>query len=198
MQIALFGGSFDPPHQGHFQVALHLLEEKIAQEVWFIPTKKHPFGKQMLPDNDRVAMLENMIADNQPELIQKNILAASIKIDTYELHQDTPSYSYETLHHFASTYSDHAFSWVIGSDNVPSFPKWYHAEELLKEFPVLVYPRPGYGFDGLLSGMRPLQNLPTIDISSTDVRERVKSAEPINTLVSPGVAQYIQAHQLYR
>src|SRR5215207_746315 len=97
MKIALFGGSFDPPHFGHFQIALHILEEKIADEVWFIPAKKHPFGKEMLKDTYRAVMLKELLEDSSPILEAKRISSSKMKVEKYELEHPEVSYSFNTL-----------------------------------------------------------------------------------------------------
>ncbi len=182
MHIMLFGGSFDPPHNGHLAVADHVVQANIADKVWFVPCAKHPFAKHLSPTSHRVAMLKVLRAHT---------------ITLFEAESDQPSYSIDTLEHFSSTQPHHSFSWLIGSDQLPSFQKWHRYADLLKRYTVYVYPRTGFPLDHLLPGMTGLHTMPTIDISSTDVRARVKRHQPIDEMVPLAVAQYIQEKKLY-
>lgn len=184
MHIALFGGSFDPPHLGHQQIAHFLIEQEIVDELWFVPCFQHPFAKNMSPAADRLAML-------------KLISIPHTSICTFELHQPQPSYSYDTLRHYRQTQPKDHFSWVIGSDQLTDFPRWHHYTQLLQDFSVYVYPRSGSTMYQLLSGMIPLTKAPMIDLSSTQIRTHCRQQQPIDHLVSPPVAAYIQSHQLY-
>jgi nicotinate-nucleotide adenylyltransferase len=194
MKIALLGGSFDPPHLGHYQIALHILEEKLADEVWFIPVKKHPFGKHISADAVRVKMLEILLMGSETA---DNKFKNKIKVNSYELDQKEVSYSYNTLEHFRKTYPDDSFSWIIGSDNLASFDKWYESEQLLKKYPVLIYPRSKYPFSPLKAGMKPLEKMPTIDISSSDIRQKVHQHQSISGIIPVEEENFIKLQHLY-
>ncbi len=178
----LFGGAFDPPHNGHLAIAHAITEQKIADQIWFVPCAQHPFGKNMSTASDRLAMLR---------------IADSLQISEYELDKKSMSYTIDTLEHFAATLPEHNFSWLIGSDQLPSFTKWHRWENLLTNFTVYVYPREGFPFVSLQNGMVALRNLPLVTISSTKVRELVKAKQPISNLVSLAVSKYIQQKALY-
>ena len=182
MHIMLFGGSFDPPHSGHLKVANHIIQAHIADELWFVPCAKHPFAKHLSPTADRLAMLK---------------LLHTHTINLFEAESHRPNYSIDTLDHFVATQPQNSFSWLIGSDQLPSFPKWHRYTELLQKFKVYVYPRTGFLLDDLLPGMVGLTTLPTIDVSSTEVRTRVKNNQSVHDLVPPEVAQYIQENKRY-
>ncbi len=186
MKIALFGGAFDPPHRGHQRVARSLVEQKIVDEVWFVPVKRHPFDKQLSADKHRVAMLKLII---EPIFQQK--------IETYELDHSQKSYSFLTLKHFQKTFPHHSFRWVIGADNVENFSKWFKYKELLEEFPVYIYPRDRVKLTQLSRGMVWLDQVVPITVASSDIREKVKRKESITELVDPEVERYIKENQLY-
>jgi len=121
-----------------------------------------------------------------------------IRIETYELEKETISYSYETLRHFAESRPLDTFAWVIGSDNLPDFPKWFRHLELLEQFTVHVYPRPNYPMEHLLAGMIPLTEVNEVSVSSTEIRNKVRAGQDINNLVDPAIAEYIKEHALYQ
>lgn len=193
MHIALFGGSFDPPHKGHLLVGLTLLEQHIVDEVWYVPVKKHPFGKNLSPDEDRVALLKAMIAS---PLVQERGFRDRLKVSTHELDKNDLSYSLRTLTELSQLHPEHQFCWVIGSDNVRSFTQWYQYQELLNQFVVWVYPRAEFPMTPLLPGMRSLQ-AEQVTVSSTQIRECLAQNLPITELVEPAVEQYINTHHLY-
>ncbi len=189
MKICVFGGAFDPPHLGHQTVATEIIARKLADEVWFVPTKIHSFGKVMTAPEHRLAMLA---------LIQ----TPQTKIETYELEQSGVSYTFNTLEALAKKYPEHQFSWVIGSDNLAKFHTWGDAwgrdyQQLLAAFPFYVYPRHGFPFEPLYPGMTALKELPEITVSSTEVRERIAQNQSLAGFVQPAVADYINSHQLY-
>lgn len=185
MKICLFGGAFDPPHLGHLHVAQSMLDQHICDEVWFVPVKQHPFGKE-IPENGR---RENML---------KLVITQGMKIDRYELEHPGKSYSFGTLEALSKQYPEHQFSWVIGTDNLTEFHKWYKFEELLQKYTVYVYPRHGYPFEPWYPGMQKIEQVEEVRISSTEVREKVRNTQPIADLVDPAVEQYIRDNNLYR
>lgn len=193
MKIALFGGSFDPPHRGHLQVGLTLLEQGVAEQVWYVPVKQHPFGKQLSEDQDRSAMVKAMITS---PLAERSGVGDRLLVSDHELHKAQPSYSLLTLTELSAVHPEHTFCWVIGSDNIAAFSQWYSFQELLDRFTVYVYPRSQYPMVGLLPGMVPLE-AEEVTVSSTQIRKLVADHQPITDLVEPAVEQYIKDHRLY-
>jgi nicotinate-nucleotide adenylyltransferase len=191
MQIALFGGSFDPPHIGHQTVTTQLLQRKIADKVWFVPVQNHPFRKAMSSVQDRLTMLELAIADLPAEVADKT------KIEQYEIDRPEVSYSLTTLEALSAKYPQHTFSWVIGSDNLGSFDQWYKFTELLSKFGVFVYPRQGFIPTPLHEGMVFLKDFPKIAVSASEIRQAVHKGESITGKVAPEVEKYIMVHSLY-
>ncbi len=185
MRIILFGGSFDPPHIGHVQIAQHIIERGIADQLIFIPCKDHPFDKQMSPAIDRIAMLKMF------ELSQTSI-------SLYEIDQPGKSYSFDTLSYFSQTDPANTYSWLIGADQVAVFDRWHEYQKLLASFKVYVYPRAGYSLEKLESGMELLAGLPPVEVSSTEVRDRVATGRTIDALVPSAIELYIQEHRLYQ
>lgn len=186
MRIGLFGGAFDPPHLGHLMVARILVQQKIVDEVWFVPVKQHPFGKKVEVNGHREVMLKLMI-DGE----------SNLKIERFELEHQEKSYSLHTLRSLSEQFPQYSFSWIIGTDNLADFHRWYQYEELLRVFSVIVYPRQGYDFVPMYDGMKAVKNMPEVDVSSTQVRELLKQGKGVTGLVHPAVAQYIQEQGLY-
>ncbi|MDQ5951569.1 MAG: nicotinate-nucleotide adenylyltransferase [Patescibacteria group bacterium] len=184
MNITLFGGAFDPPHNAHVRIAEELLKQKIADEVWFLPVGYHAFQKEMQSEEDREAMLTKII---KPRM----------KLEKYELLQGSTSYTYRTLKSLSERYPEHTFSFVIGSDNLAKFMQWDEYEKLIEEFTFYVYPRKGYSRSPLQKNMKVLEGVQQVDVSSTEVRDKVKAGESISNLVPDAIEKYIQEHHLY-
>lgn len=163
--IGLFGGSFNPPHLGHRQVAQELLERGIVDEIWFLPCKNHAFGKALALDSERLAALDKLILS----LPKKTRIKS--RVETCEILQaEKLSISYLTLCHLQQENPNFTFQFIIGSDQVRDFPQWHFYQDFLQQFTVLVYPRNSALNPPLLKNMIYLNQLPTIDISSTQIR----------------------------
>ena len=184
MRIMLFGGCFDPPHIGHQTIARAVLEADLADAIWFVPCGSHPFQRNLSSAQHRLAMLA-LLCENGIEICED------------EVRHPTPSYSLDTLRRLTATYPAHAFSWLMGSDQLPAFHRWHEYDTLVQEFPVYVYPREDFPFDPIYPGMHALRGMDEIAVSSTMVRRRLERAESIDDLVPPGVAAYIRQHHLY-
>ena len=184
MNVILFGGSFDPPHLGHQTVAHTVLLTGIADAVWLVPCGQHPFRKAMSKASDRLAMLELVAGEG--------MTVCSEEVDRPEV-----SYSYETLRRLSARHPEHRFGWVMGSEQLPSFHTWHRYEDLLREFPVYVYPRRDAPFEPLYPGMTALSQMAEVDISSTAIRLAVAEGRPIGGMVLPPVERYIRERQLY-
>lgn len=165
--VGIFGGSFNPPHLGHRQVAQALLEQGRVDQVWFVPCKNHVFGKPLAPDQERLLQLEKLVAS----LPKKTRIKS--RVEPYEILQSPAqlSVSYHTLCHFRQHFPQFQFQFIVGSDQVADFPQWHHYQTLLQNFPVLVYPRQPHLQPQLLPGMIYLSDFPIVDISSTQIRQ---------------------------
>jgi len=170
--IGVFGGSFNPPHRGHRQVITELLARQLVDEIWILPCGQHAFGKIMTDNQKRVDWLEKLMTSLPPSL------RARVRLETCELTTDEVSYTYRTLTKLRARYPKYNFQFVIGSDQVADFPKWDEYQQLLTEFPVLVYPRQPDLQPKLLTGMTFLTDFPTVDISSTQIRAWQAAGDP--------------------
>lgn len=199
MRITLFGAAFDPPHLGHQAIASNLLLNKQTDAVWIVPVKEHPFGKQLVAAEHRLAMAQ-LLVDSIREVVGVEKMPLSteqLRVETYELEETGTSYSFKTLIALSKKYPEHQFSFVIGSDNLKNFEKWDKYQEMLSRFPFFVYPRHGYPFKPLYQGMIPLREMEEVRVSSTLIRERVASGLLVADLVPPEIEHYIQLHMLY-
>jgi len=201
-RIALFGGTFDPVHLGHTAIASAAAEYIGAEAVVFIPAKCSPL-KDFLPsvsDDDRLQMIALAIAGNK-----------KFQLSNYELKKTEPSYTLETVRQFQSDYgSDTLIYWLTGADNIDDLPRWYGIVELIDECNLSVMYRAGYKPPDLarftaIWGHQRVEKLqknviktPLIDISSTEIRNRLASGRDVSDMLPALVADYIRKRRLYR
>lgn len=158
----------------------------MVDQVWYLPVKTHHFGKDMSPLVDRLAMLQ-LILPNDPR----------VRIELYETQQEGVNYTYLTLVALSEQHPDDEFYFVIGSDNLQGFHRWLEKHPGLLRFPFLVYPRAGFPFSPLYENMTPLTGMKTVEVSSTEIRNRVSQDQSITSLVLPEVERYIENHHTY-
>ena len=180
IRTGIFGGSFNPIHNGHISLARQLREKAGLDEVWLMVSPQNPLKAtaDLLDDKSRMEMARLAVAG------EEGIIASD-----YVMHLPKPSYTWNTLQGLKQDYPDREFVLMIGGDNWTLFDKWYRADDIRNEFQIIVYPRRGSegGIDGL----------ELIDISSTEIRERIKAGKGIKQLVPKAVAEYINEHNLY-
>jgi len=192
MKILLFGGAFDPPHLGHHSIVKNILDQNLADQVWYVPTKTHPFAKKLSSDSHRMKMLGFLVSTDK-----------RTRIETFELDKEGVSFSQETLDALSKKYPKHEFSWLIGSDNLKNFHLWGDSKgrdfkEMLSKYHFYVYPRKGFEFSPLYENMTPLRDMEEIVVSSTLVKEKIAKGERINDLVMDKVIKYVKENNLYK
>jgi len=180
-QVALFGGSFDPPHLGHAYAITYVLATQRVDELWMVPTAKHAFGKQLAPFETRIALCE-LIAD---------IFGARVRVESVEselLKTQTFSRSVDTVEALRERYPEVDFSWVIGSDLVSQIDSWKDSERLLSLVRILVVPRDDH----------PITHAPIPNISSSLLRQRLLEGGSVRDLVPSAVADELEGLKLYQ
>ena len=132
-KVGIFGGSFNPIHTGHIALAKSLCEKACLDEVWFMVSPMNPFKKtatDLLDDHLRLEMVEKAL-EHEPQL----------KACDYEFRLPKPSYTWHTLQAISKDYPENEFTLLIGGDNWAAFDKWYHHDDILAHYPIVVYPR---------------------------------------------------------
>ena len=187
IRTALFGGTFDPLHNGHLTIAKSVLEQGLADEVWLLVTPCNPWKKDndLLDDNLRLEMAVNAVEGIE-----------GLTVSDYEMHLPKPSYTANTLRHISADYPARKFILTIGADNWAKFSNWRDSDYILENYPIIVYPRQGYDITGITPKATVL-DCPLINISSTEIRNRIRKGEPIDHLVPSSVAHTIAEKALY-
>ena len=187
--IGLLFGSFNPIHNGHITLATFILKHKPLDEIWFVVSPLSPFKKSkiLLDKNDRLDMVKVAIKPF------KKFFVSDI-----EFKMKTPNYTIDTLNEIKKKYPEDSFSLIIGEDNLENFKNWKDSNLIIENFKIYVYPR-SFSKSKLNLNFNTLYkiNAPTINISSTDIREFIKKNEDIDGLLSPEVLDQIKKKKFY-
>ncbi|MEO6774780.1 MAG: nicotinate (nicotinamide) nucleotide adenylyltransferase [Kofleriaceae bacterium] len=191
-RVALFGGSFNPPHVAHQLVALYVLETQAVDALWFVPTFVHPFGKPLAPYEDRIAMCELAAAALGPR-----VAISRAEHDLARRPEFVASRTFDLVELLRARHPEHAFRLVIGADILRETDKWYRWADLTALAPPLVIGRGGYAFHGApAAGTETGVVMP--EISATHVRELVADHDPRAAALLPhGILRYIADRGLY-
>ncbi len=190
-RIAFFGGTFDPFHCGHLEMARAAVSALRLHQLNFVPALQSPLKSQapLAPAADRLAMLRLGIGREGP-----------FGIWEAELSRPAPSYTLHSVQHIERVYPNCHLFWIIGADQLADLPRWHGIAELVRRIGFIVLRRPGHelAWPGLPGLIVYLVDNPLNPISATEVRERVRAGLPLDGWVPPAVAAYIAAHGLYR
>lgn len=190
MKIGLYFGSFNPIHVGHLIIANHLVHYSELDKVWLVvsPHNPHKEKSSLLADHHRLALVRLAVEDN-PKL----------KASDIEFKLAQPSYTIHTLTHLNEKYPDHEFALIMGADNLSNFHKWKNYEEILKHHDLYVFPRPGAD-GGVLANHKRVHwiKAPLMEISSTQIRDAIKSKKDVRYLLTEPVHAYIKEMNFYK
>jgi nicotinate-nucleotide adenylyltransferase len=188
-RFGLFGGAFNPVHLGHLLVAQAAVEELELDRLFFIPACQSPFkqGIPPAPPEMRLRWLRLALAGQ-----------TNYTVDDQEIRRGGVSYTIETVRDYAKKFPQAKLFWLIGADNVPTLNKWAESNELAKFIEFAAIPRLGQTsveFPKPFQG-RMLKGFP-LEISSSEIRARVKASLSIETMVPPFVGQAIRDAGVY-
>ena len=192
MKIGIYGGSFNPIHKGHTSLASAILTQGLVDELWLMVSPLNPLKQghegEIAEYGHRVRMAE-IAADG----------VKGLRVSDFESRLPVPSYMYNTLDRLRHEYEGKEFVLVIGADNWRNFHRWYRAEDILKEYGVLVYRRPGFEMDEEeLPESVKVVDTDLYDVSSTQIRETIRNGESADEWLEKGVSAYIEKYGLYK
>ena len=181
----IFGGSFNPIHNGHTALAYELCKRGEVDELWLLVSPQNPLKRQddLLPEMLRLKMARLAVKD-----------IPSVSVSDFEFSLPRPSYMVHTLEKLRETYPQREFVLIIGADNWINFKRWYKSEEILKRHSIIIYPRNGFNVSSssLPSGVK-IVDTPLYEISSTEIRELIHQNKSIQSLVNPKVADILKS-----
>lgn len=191
MRLGIFGGTFDPPHVGHLIVADDAAAALGLDRVVFVPTGTHPLKGTRVeaPGSLRLEMIEAATAGVE-----------RFQVDDRETRRSGPSYTVDTLAELAAENPDATLFLLIGSDILDELPRWHRVNEIVRLACITVMLRAGVDLDpGATTdlGLRRVE-VTHVEISSSEVRERIRSGRPYRFLVPGPVHKVIEENSLYR
>ena len=172
-RIGIFGGSFNPIHNGHIALAQAVLRQCALNEVWLMVSPQNPLKQDatdLLDDHLRLEMAQKALEGVE-----------GVKASDYEFHLPKPSYTWNTLQHLSKDYPDCQFSLLIGGDNWAHFQQWRNWQDI--QYDIIVYPRDSY--PGTI-------DVPLLDVSSTEIRRKVRAGDNIERLVPDSIINDIK------
>lgn len=189
-RVALFGGSFNPPHVAHQLAAVYVLETAPVDALWFVPAYQHPFDKPLEPFADRFRMCELAAAAVGPRA----------QVSDIEARLGGPSRTLRTLRQLIADHPDTSFSLVIGSDLVAETASWQGAAELRALVPFIVVGRSGRPTPSASEDEAAVSEgrvaMPAV--SSTEIRAAIAAGRDVSGVVPKSVLDYIGSRGLYR
>ncbi len=202
-RIAIFGGTFDPVHNGHLKMADAIFEQNLADRIFLMPAKipPHKIGEKITSDSIRMKML-------------CTVLKEKMEVCRCELDRDNgvTSYSYQTMRDLREVYPNDKLIFVMGMDSLNTLQFWRKFDEFIEENEFIVFTRPGqqipriqeltenfHGRQDLAQKMlESIVNIDNYPLSSTIVREEASRGADISDMVPPSVAEIIKENNLYR
>jgi nicotinate-nucleotide adenylyltransferase len=190
MNIGLYFGSFNPIHNGHLIIASFIIQHTELNQVWFVISPQNPLKKSatLLNEYHRLHLVQVSIEDEP-----------SLKASDIEFRLPKPSYTIDTLTYLTEKYATHKFSVIMGSDSYQNLPAWKNHHQLIKNYPVIVYERPGFISPKIYEGSdTTILKAPLLEISSTYIRNTIKEGNSIRYLVPDKVRLEIEQNRYYK
>ena len=196
MRTGLFGGSFNPIHKGHIALAKTVMEQLLLDRVILIPSGESPYksSADYAPARDRLEMCR-LSAEDEP----------NFEVSSFETDREGKSYSIYTAEYFKEKYPRDELYWLVGSDMLLYFDKWYRYQDILKLVSLAAVTRTGGDETQLMHTAHNLKKYGSIlvvhhrplVISSTEIRKMIKNNEDLSCYLNEKVVQYIKMRFLY-
>ena len=195
MKIAIFGGAFNPVHLGHVNLARQYIEILKLDRLLIIPTYDPPHRKNdLISVSDRINMLNIAFGG-----------VKNVEISDIEARLKGKSYTFNTIGEIKKQYPDAELFLIVGEDQFLAFDKWYKFEEILTEVTVCTAQRNEnktalmhrFAKETLGTKNYFIANFDPVVVSSSEIREKLKNGENVDTLISKDVLEYIKKHELY-
>ena len=188
-KIGLYFGSFNPVHTGHLIIASHLANNTDLKEVWFVVSPQNPFKKEtgLLNERHRISLVKLAIEDEQ-----------SLKTSDVEFKLPKPSYTIDTLIYLSEKYPEYEFSVIMGSDGFQNIEKWKNYEQIINNYTIYIYMRPGFEVTNKYGDNIIQVKAPLLEISATEIRKNIKAGKSIRYLVTDVVMKEIKEKGYYK
>lgn len=190
MKVGLYFGSFNPIHIGHLIIASHIVQNTNVEQVWLVISPQNPLKKSstLLNEYHRLFLVQVSI-EEEPAL----------KASDIEFRLPKPSYTIDTLTYLSEKYPQHNFTVIMGSDSFQNLPAWKNYEQIIKNYPIIVYERPGVVPEmKFANGDFIFLKAPLLEISSTHIRKNIAEGKSIRYLVTEKARQEIEQNGYYK
>lgn len=191
MIIGIYGGSFNPIHRGHTQLAAAIIGQNLVDELWLLVSPLNPLKES---ESESIAAYDHRL--RMAQLATESM--PRVRVSDFESRLPLPSYMVNTLAKLSEAYPQHTFKLVIGADNWRNFSRWYHYEEILAAYGILMYRRPGYDIEeAQLPSSVSVVDTDLYDVSSTQIRQALQRGDSTAEWLDHKVSDYIREHRLY-
>jgi len=192
MSTALFFGSFNPIHIGHLIIANTVIQLEEINKLWFVVSPHNPFKNKstLLSERDRMHLVNLAIDDNY-----------NFKTSDVEFNLPKPNYTIDTLTYLSEKHPNKNFTLIMGGDNLTHLHKWKNFEVLIKNYKIIVYPRPGEKIeikDQLKNAKIKIIEAPMLSISATYIRNQIKENKSVKYLVPDKSLEYLESMKFYQ
>ncbi|WAA11526.1 nicotinate-nucleotide adenylyltransferase [Fervidibacillus halotolerans] len=185
-KVGILGGTFDPPHIGHLIIADQVWQQCQLDEIWFMPNYLPPHKEKTstTTNSDRIQMLKYAI-EGHP----------AFKIELIEMERNGKSFTYDTIRLLKKREPDKKFYFIIGADMIEYLPNWHKIDQLMKLISFIGVNRPGFKRETTY----PIHyvEIPSIQISSSMIRNFIAKGMSVKYLLPEAIIQYIEEHGLY-
>jgi len=189
MRIGLFFGSFNPIHIGHKIIASYMAEFSDLEKVFFVVSPQNPLKKkESLLDQEQRLMITRMEVEGN----------AKLQVSDIEFSMPQPSYTIDTLMRLKEEHPENEYILIMGADNLKNFHKWENYEQILEDYSIYVYPRPGIEIDDSHKNVHIVEGAPQMEISASFIRESIKRKKDVSYLIPEKVWQYIDEMNFYK
>ena len=188
MHIGLYFGSFNPIHTGHLIIANHVLENSDVDKIWFVISPHNPLKEAhaLLNEYDRLHLAELALEGN-PKFRASNV----------EFSLPRPSYTIDTLTYLREKFPHETFSVIMGSDSFQNITRWKNHEQLLAQYGLLIYNRPGFTVQNIEGAKLLVMNAPLLEISASFIRAQLKAGKSVRYLLPDAVWKYVTENRYY-
>lgn len=187
-RIGIFGGSFNPVHNGHIGLAQAIVAQGLVDEIWLMVSPRNPLkpADGLLDEALRLKLAEAAVRD-----------CPGLCASDFEFSLPRPSYTWNTLSALQRQRPADRFSLIIGADNWHLFHRWAHHEDILQHYNIIMYPRPGFPVnnESLPQGVR-MVDAPLFPWSSTEIREALRAGREVAGMLPPAVEEMLKERDL--
>lgn len=190
LKIGLYFGTFNPIHIGHMAIANYLVEFTSIDQLWFVVSPQNPHKKKqnLLNDYHRLEMVHRAVDDDD-----------RFRVSNIEFGLPKPSYTVETLAYLKDKFPDHHFKIIMGSDNLEKFHKWKNYQQIVDNYGIIIYPRPGFEPSKYeLPKTTEIAKAPQMEISSTFIRKAIRAEKDVRHFLPQKTWEYLDEMNFYK